>query len=153
MKCKKYIISKHALNRTIERLIKCQNIKLNKKQVKRNTKAAEKLIEHEIKNAFAYCYNEVENCTYYYTCLDENGKCNKYVLSDENVVVTVIVNLDLSNEIKKNKLIFINNNLSIKVEKYMLSEYIYMLINGVKVLFIVDINRRYIFSFKSLKGC
>lgn len=154
MDCKKLIISKHALNRTIERMIKCQNIKLNKKQVKKNTKAAYKLIENELKNSFAYSYNMYDECTYYYSKLDKNGKCNKYVVSDENVVITVIINIDLSEEVKKVKLIYKKKIIKIEeMRRYKISDYIYTLIDGMRFLFVVSIDDNSIFSFQSLKGC
>ena len=61
-------ISKHALNRMIERNVLCQNKKLNKKQIKRNKQEALQKLKREITKYFAYSIGDgpYEYFSYWY---------------------------------------------------------------------------------------
>lgn len=105
IKIGKYLISKHALNRTIERLLLSQNIKLNKKQISKNKKKAINKITYDIENYFAKSYGELYK--YIYSCLNDNGTCTKYVISKkDNKIVTVINKVRLKTEENNNVLIY-----------------------------------------------
>lgn len=151
MKSQSYIISKHALNRTIERLIKCQNIKLNKKQVNKNLKKATNLIREDIKNSFAISYGN--DYIYCYSDLKDE-KCKKYVISKkDNVIVTVINNIPLFEELNKYVLVLIDKSLSvIKKESFFIIDCIYVLINNIRFIFLIDKHNNEINSFKKFEG-
>lgn len=105
IKIGKYLISKHALNRTIERLLLSQNIKLNKKQVSKNKKKAINKITYDIENYFAKSNGVLYK--YIYSCIKEDGTCTKYVISKKNnKIVTVINNVRLETEENNNVLIY-----------------------------------------------
>ena len=96
------VVSNHALNRMIERNVLCQNIKLNKKQVKKNRKRAMKRINNVLNNYFAYAISNDKNYKYLYAELAPNGICKKYIVHlDTDNLVTVINRIDFNNEIKK----------------------------------------------------
>ena len=152
---KSYFISKHALNRIIERLVLSQNIKLNKKQVSKNVGRAKNIIINDINNHFAKVYSADGKYKYVYSSLNKESKCRKYVISlDNNVVVTVINNLNLNEEIKKYKLTFdMKPQNIIKTEKYSISDYVYLHINNNQFLFVVDSFDDAIYSLKLIEEC
>jgi hypothetical protein len=140
MKCRNFIISKHVLNRTIERIIKSQNIKLNKKQVSANSKKARKIIISNIENSFAVAFNEDCNCKYYYVDLKNDGLCLKYVMDcDSKCIITVIKDVSIYQELKNFKLKFVNDNVDIVSRKeFILCSYLKTRFNENIYLFVVN---------------
>ena len=147
---KKRKISKHAINRAIERDVLSQNIKLNKKQIKRNTKKAYKKIDKGIRKYFAVAISNDELYEYKYSELSNNGLCKKYVTSlDTENLVTVINNVDFGKEIKKHSI-----QLRAKGENvvhYILTDYVYKIYNETKYLFVINKKDRNICSFKCVE--
>jgi len=153
MSYKKYIVSDHAINRIIERLVLSQNIKLNKKQLAKNYKKAQNIITNDINNSFAEAISKDYQYKYIYSDLKANNLCTKYIISDDSVVVTVIKDVNLEIEIKQNKIKIQNENIKIlKSEKYLITKYMYTLINNNKFLFVVDLKNKHICSLKSIGG-
>ena len=152
MSCISYMISKHALNRVVERLVLSQNIKLNKKQITKNYKKAQNIITNDINTSFAEAVSKDGKHKYIYTALKGNNQCTKYIISNENIVITVINNINLEEEVKTNQLKIQNERIKIlKSEKYSITKYIYTLINDNKILFVVDLKNKYIYSLKHIK--
>ena len=147
-----YLISNHALNRTIERLVLSQNIKLNKKQVARNLKKARNIIIDDLNETFAYSNSKDNIYLYLYTNLNKHGLCRKYVISaDTNNIVTVIDDIDIDLEAKKYNIIFDMKDKYIeRKDKYSISKYVYATINNYKYLFVIDCTDDAICSFKMI---
>lgn len=140
MKCKNFTISVHVLHRVIERIIKSQNIKLNKKQVKANSKKARRVIYDDLENSFAMAVNEESNCVYYYVGLKKNGLCLKYVLNKEtNCVITVIKDIDFSIEISKHDVKIRDEVINIISQKeFILCSYIRTILENNKYFVVVN---------------
>ena len=151
---KDYSISKHALNRTIERLVLSQNIRLSKKQVSKNRKRAGQIIANDIQNYFAKATDMSKKYIYIYSKLKDN-LCRKYVINRENkIIITVIDNVNLNEEIKKYPLTLKKNNLKItKTVNYNISDYIYTTVNENKYIFVVSNENNKIYSLNCLKEC
>ena len=140
MNCQFFSISNHVLHRTIERIIKSQNIKLNKKQIKANSKKARKIIMFDISNAFAVAFNKEVGCYYYYVKLKNNGLCLKYVGDNEpKCVITVIKDVDISQELKKYDVKVVDKVLDVvSQENFILCSYIRTIFDDNRFLFVVD---------------
>ena len=153
MKCQDYFISKHALERTIERLIMSQNIKLNKKQRSAFEKRANSIIKHNLNFRIATSYSNDGIYEYVYSDIDKHSKCRKYVVDIETKqVITVINNLDISEEINKYKLYFSKKGLKIiKKDKVLISDYIYVQIYKNAFLFVVNQDTNQISSIRKLE--
>lgn len=154
MKCQNFIVSKHVLNRTIERIIKSQNIKLNKKQISANSRKARKIIASHIENPFAIAINEECNCKYYYVDLKKDGLCLKYVVDCEsNCIITVIKDVSVYYELKNYKLRFINDNVDIISRKeFILCSYLKTKFNENIYLFVVNNRDKQISSISFEQG-
>lgn len=158
----RYQISKHALNRTIERLVLSQNIRLNKKQVSKNRKRAQNIIGNDIKNHFAEMISPCKRFIYLYAGLEKGNICKKYVINrTEQIIVTVIDNIKLNEEIEKHYLVLKQKKLNItkketivtKKEDFFISNYIYAIMNNNKYLFVVGHKNKKIYSLSCLKEC
>jgi len=149
-----YNVSKHALNRTIERLILSRKIRLNKKQVSNNTKKAMKIIIDDINSGFAKSNSNDGKYKYIYSDLNKNNKCKKYVISlYDNNIITVINDINLSEEIKKYDINLKNKKNKItKKENKLIKNYIYTQINNNNFLFITDVDNK-ICSLKYMEEC
>ena len=150
MKCKNYIVSRHALNRTIERIILSQNIRLNKKQLEKNRKKAMRIIENDINTFFADSISG--KYKYLYSGIKKGNICRKYVINREtDIILTVIDDINLSEEVQKQRLTLKNNKINIiKQENNLISEYIYTEIENNEYLFVTDPKTYSIYSFKNI---
>ena len=136
MKRNVLFVSNHALKRMIEREILCQNIKLNKKQVKRNTRKALRRMNKSIDNYFAFAYSYDHLYQYKYSDISKDGFCKKFVLDAKTKnIVTVINKVYFSNEIKKYNVML--NLKDDSVDHYFLTDYVYKKFNGYQFLFVI----------------
>jgi hypothetical protein len=146
MKKNRKNISKHALHRMIERGVLCQNKKLNKKQVKRNSKRAYKKFDKGLNNVFAT--SMTKRVLYKYSNLSDKGTCMKYVVDPRTNFIITVINVDIDEEIKN-----YNLRLAIKGDKEVhsnLSDYIFKIFDETKYLFVVDSKNKSINAIRSL---
>lgn len=140
MKYQNFIISKHVLHRVIERIIKSQNIKLNKNQIKANSKKARKVIYSDLENSFAMAFNEKDDCFYYYVGLKDSGLCLKYVVDNKSkCIITLIKDVVFSNEILRYDVKIIDKVLKIVSKKeFILCSYIRTIFDNNQYLMVVN---------------
>ena len=155
MKNQEYFISKHALERTIERLIMSQNIKLNKKQRAAFEKRASKIIKNNLKYKIATSYSNDGIYEYIYSDINGKNRCRKYVVDIETrQVITIINNINITEEISKYKLYFSGKGGKIlKKDKVVLSYYIYVQIYENVFLFVVNQDTNQISSIRKIENC
>lgn len=149
-----YSVSKHALNRVIERLVLSQNIKLNKRQLNHYRKRAKKKIHDDLKNMFAISYSNDGMYKYIYTSLTDQHFCNKYVFSkSENCIVTVLNDINLLEEIKIYNLTLLNGDIDIK-KVYSLNpfNFIYTEMQNENFIFVLNSQTNIICSSSLIKG-
>lgn len=144
-------VSKHALSRMIERNVMSQNIKPNKKQIKRHTNKALKYMRIDLNNSFGSSISEDGQYVYYYCSLRNTGKCKKYVLSRfSGDIITLIKDVLFERELKKNKIIL--KGYGHETKHFNDMDYVYKTISNNDYLFVINPLNKMIYSCNYLRG-
>ena len=93
----KYKLSNHALNRMIERVVLSQNIKLTKRQKNHNKRIAIRKVKFDLENFFAQSFFKGYKAVY--SNLRRNNTCTKYIISKDNIIVTILNNINIHDEL------------------------------------------------------